>query len=381
MEIFRRSNLPRWLTGNAHPPKAPKDAHVRDWVRQVKLPDKAVEPVARVMEKELVRRTGTLDFSRSELTVLERLPATLLTRLAAHTSQLLLPDDCPESVAHRLIQELGVQKVSPDALMPRRWKAPARQASTGRRPTAPRPTVPPPPRPTTAAATRPVLAPGKPPALPEIVYDVPGRRYEGDYDLPPARATRVRIPLPQEPRPGTPEIAPPICGIPVPYDVPPRRNGDYDIPRSSRQSAPRPDSPELQRQRLERMPSRVSPVGVDTVHRALSALQLPTAWLSAGKRKEDASARCPLSPDDALALSAALAGLSADMVAPPLQKAFVVAQRLLAMRRPGQGLAVNAEEIGDLRLAVRTVEQLVAGITGESPVLPPRRVRSPASRG
>jgi hypothetical protein len=67
------------------------------------------------------------------------------------------------------------------------------------------------------------------------------------------------------------------------------------------------------------------------------------------------------------------------MMVPSLQMPFLVAKRLLAQRFPGKALTLSADDVVHLIVAMRTVEQLVAGISGKEPALPPpRRGRSPA---
>jgi hypothetical protein len=115
------------------------------------------------------------------------------------------------------------------------------------------------------------------------------------------------------------------------------------------------------------------------VQRAVEALRLPSAWLSVQENVEDPAARFSLPSDDATALSAAFRDLSADMMVPSLQMPFLVAKRLLAQRFPGKPLTLSADDVVHLIVAMRTVEQMVARISGKEPVLPPpRRGRSPA---
>jgi len=383
INLFRRSHLPAFLTGGPLPSQAPKDAQVRDWARQVKLPDKAVELVARVMEKELVRRTGTLDFSAGETDVLDRLPPTLLARLADYTRSLLLPADCPLRLADRLRRHLPrLTKVSPDIFMPLLRPPKTSDAGGGARTARPRAEndVASPP-----AAVSAVSSVSTAPSADEAIYDVPPRRVDdGVYKKLPRRDRRIALPETTEAAPlatERPRSPPPKQGRPVAVGAESTDVSDYDVLRSRPTRTHQTHDASRQRAALEEGLRTLPLARVKALARAIAVLKPAAVWASQPREKEAEPAFWPLSPDDANTVSASLAGLSpTEWTVPELQRPLLVSQRLLAHRRPGKVLPLGIDDIVCLTQAMRTAQQLAAATLGTAPDLPPpRRGRSPGA--
>jgi hypothetical protein len=388
MQIFRRSNLPSLLTSHSHPPRAPHDEQVRQWMNGQSLPKKLTEPLARLIEKSLARKPQALDLSTADPRALESLPVDLLRRLGQHTHRLTLPSNCPKDIGRRVSREMDVNDVTPIELAPRRRLVFAQ-------PAAQEPPVYDIPR------HRPMFA--QPAAQEPPVYDVPPRRRGGDYDLPRPHVSDYDVP-PRHPRGPTNTIPgyikmsdlsgyvphrPGLEGtsdVDSPYDnAPPISNESSIDSLSSGRGAPTrmasaAERADIRRQRelLDR-PSLTPLAGKqELMLGAIGAMKLPRAWLRSHASLEGPNARCVIRDADANALADALKGIHAGQLPSHVGKSLVTAQRLLAGREPNKPLELTADDVQHLDRALDAVRILVANAAPEG-VVPalPRRSRSP----
>ena len=387
-QIFRRSNLPSWLGNPGAPAQAPQDPQVRAWMNSGALVKKEAGPVARVIEKALARKPETLDLSSAMPRLLEQLPVSLLLRLRGPTHTLVLAQDCPPSVALRLMHEVGARDLEPKSLMKAVEQAmsprPVAQLLRTRPETS---SIPAAPDRTSAASTNGHV----PPRRDESIYDTPPSRPESIYDVPPRRQGKARD-VPRHSTDGGYEAPGPLLVGPrdaahragVASGRPGETDSDYVIAdrASAADVAPEPiyaNQPVTGRAALRQrelieglpMPSRLR-VGAEDVETALRALRTLSTWARTHAGNEGQHPRCAMSAGDAEALARALRQVSAADLKAHERSSWMVATAALAKRPPRAGLHVTPETVRHLERALDAVRMLVAETSSASPALPRR---------
>ena len=409
-QIFRRSNLPSWLVGDAAPAHAAHDPGVRAWMKEVGSARKEAAPVARILEKALARKPETLDLSSAPQRLLEQLPVRVLLRLRGPTQSLVLPQECAPAVALRLMHEVGAGELLPTSLMKAVEQAMSpKPVAKLLQPRLERPSSPATPDRTSAASTdhhmparrdeavydtpprRDDAVYDTPPRRHEAIDDVPPRRREAIYDVPPRRRDAARDQPPASTAGGYETPAPLFVGrrdaahrTGVASGRPDETGSDYVLP----DRLPAPDGPKKpvylnqpapartalrQRALIDGMPMlpsvRVSAEDIDTALRALRTL---TAWSRAHAGNEGQHPRCAMSAGDAEALARVLRQVSAAQLKAHERSSWMAATAALATRPPRAGLHVTPETVGHLERALDAVRMLVADVGGEAPALPGR---------
>jgi hypothetical protein len=423
-QIFRRSNLPSWLGGNAGPAQAPHDPQVRHWIDK-KTFGKEADTAARQIEKALARKPETLDLSAVTPRILDCLPVSLLMRLKGPTQTLVLPQDCPLDLAMKLLHDIGARHIEPkplmaavdDALAPRPVRPP--RQSLRRTPSV----VAVPARtntntnPTNATATAMVTGTGT--GTDTVVYDVPPRRADdghnallqrgsGIYDVPPRRGSDSDSNGYE--RPGSLFI-PKDSGSPQRHDgkdhavdVSPFEgsayveDSDYVFIEARRAPAHGADpirsnemaeAKEIHRQGL--LLDKVTPrssrpsLGVSTQHidAAQIAMRLPRAWHQAHALDEGRHPRCAISAEAASALSRALLGVPVAYLSLREHESMNKVRIAFASYRPHTMMLLDPETVRHLGLALDAVTRLVASQDQAPPELPKRNAsmtRPPSTR-